>query len=321
MGRKFSIKSLNMKFELPDKNNNVYIVGADTYLGLHFAKYWLAAGGNVFACGMKSHLPKELESVAYTQTDYSSWNLTENKYDWIMLCLDPSMARMYYLNTIGSLCDHLDGNRISVHICFPSSFMMCEAKNNRSIPENSKLIPHSEYEMNLAMAELYLNMRSYNLENDILTYVVRMGEIYGNEFVTDADMSAPGLINSAWNAAINGNPIKMYGLGEKKRTVTYIADACCFAIKYMNLDFAPREINVPGEKMRIVDFLTLLAEHYKVDTPLASPSENATFFNRFSGNQTLSENHAKKVVKYECKVTFRQWLASQKGTIQNPNSL
>ena len=48
MSRKFEIKSMNLKFEIPDRCNNVFIVGADTYLGTHFAKYWLEENRNVY---------------------------------------------------------------------------------------------------------------------------------------------------------------------------------------------------------------------------------------------------------------------------------
>ena len=47
MSRKFEIKSMNLKFEIPDRCNNVFIVGADTYLGTHFAKYLLEENRNV----------------------------------------------------------------------------------------------------------------------------------------------------------------------------------------------------------------------------------------------------------------------------------
>ena len=43
-GQKVSDKKTDMTFELPDKNNRVYIVSADSYFGAHFAKYWLENG-------------------------------------------------------------------------------------------------------------------------------------------------------------------------------------------------------------------------------------------------------------------------------------
>ena len=67
MGRKSQIKKTNMTFELPDKNNRVYIVGADSYFGAHFAKYWLENGIKVHGCGCKDNLPDELRERKYSR--------------------------------------------------------------------------------------------------------------------------------------------------------------------------------------------------------------------------------------------------------------
>ena len=73
MGRKFQIKKTDIAFELPDKNNRVYIIGADSYLGIHFAKYWLESGTEVHGCGCKDNLPDELREIKYSKSDYSEW--------------------------------------------------------------------------------------------------------------------------------------------------------------------------------------------------------------------------------------------------------
>lgn len=311
MSRQFRIDKLDIEFELPDKSNHVYIVGIDTYLGSHFAKYWLEAGSVVHGCGNSGSLSKDLRVVSYSKSDYSSWNFAGIDYDWIMVCLDPLKEISEYLGMIQGLCDYIENNKMFVHICYPSSFMICESNSKRAILENTSLTPHSEYEMNIAAAELYLNMRSCHQDSQLLTYILRMSEMYGNEVAFDDGNPLPGLINTCWHNASAGNPITMYGLGLKKRTVTHVADACRFAIKYMNLDFAPRTVNIPGEKLRVADFLMDIACHFNVETALASPEQHSVFCNRFAGDQVLSDKLALGLVPYKPQFTFRTWLAQQ----------
>ena len=300
-----------MIFTLPKKNNRVFVVGADSYLGGHFVKYWLENGCEVHGCG-EQHLANELlKQIKYSVTDYLTWHLPVTDYDWIIICLDPAQNSKKYLGSIQGLCNYIESNKITAPICYPSSYMICETNSKRAISENVRITPHSEYEMNIAAAELYLTMRSYRTDGLLLSYILRMGELYGQEITFGYIVATPGLINEYWKNAMAGNSLDMYGLGLKKRTVTHIADACRFAIKYMNLDFAPRIINVPGERMQVVDFLMAIASHYNVNTSLVSPAQNNIFCNRFSGNQVLSDKLAKALVKYEHRYTFKRWLMQQ----------
>ena len=47
----------DITFELPDKNNRVYIVGADSHSVAHFSKYYLENGIEIYGCGSKDNLP------------------------------------------------------------------------------------------------------------------------------------------------------------------------------------------------------------------------------------------------------------------------
>ena len=120
MGRKFQIRKTDITFELLDKNNRVYIVGVDSYFGIHFAKYWLENGVEVHGCGSKDNLPDELREIKYSKSDYSIWDLCGLDYDWIMVCLDPMWNMDSYLSIIQSLCNCLESNNISTHICYLS---------------------------------------------------------------------------------------------------------------------------------------------------------------------------------------------------------
>ena len=309
MGRKSQTKETDMTFGLPDKNNRVYIVGADSYLGIHFAKYWLESGAEVHGCGCKDNLPDELREIKYSKSDYSEWKLCDLDYDWIMVCLEPTWKMDAYLSIIQSLCNYLESNNISTHICYPSSFRVCDSSSQHTILETSRLMPRSEYEMNIAAAELHLKMHSFQMNGRLPIRIVRMGEIYGHEFEADGDRTCPGLINESIRQASVGEPVVMYGLGLKKWSVTHISDACHFSIKYMNLDFAPEIINVPGETLCVADVLTNIARHFHVDSVLASASQNSVFCNKFAGDQVLSGKSARQLIAYEPQYRFRQWLA------------
>ncbi len=297
-----------MVFEMPDKSNKILVIGSDTYLGAHFTKYWLAAGYEVYGCGRATKLDESLSRAKYFTGDYSTWHFPICNYDWILLCLDPRDGLDLHLKILESLCDHLVNQGLKSHLCYPSSFAVCEGNSQRPLEEKASLTPHSELEMTIAAAELYLRMRSCRADGKLLTYILRMGEIYGDEFGFD---DAPGLFNFYLRNAVRGDELPMYGLGLKRRTFTHIADACNFAIQYMKLDFPPNTMNVPGENMRIVDFLMAIACHYEVETPLASPDENNVYCNRFAGNQVLSRKLATSLINYELKYEFKAWLSQQ----------
>lgn len=316
MGRKFQIRKTDITFELLDKNNRVYIVGVDSYFGIHFAKYWLENGVEVHGCGSKDNLPDELREIKYSKSDYSIWDLCGLDYDWIMVCLDPMWNMDSYLSIIQSLCNYLESHNISTHICYLSSFRVCDSNSRQAILETARLMPRSEYEMNIAAAELYLKMRSFQMNGRVPVRIVRMGEIYGNEFEPDGDRTYPGLINESLRQASVGEPVVMYGLGLKKWTVTHISDACRFSIKYMNLDFAPEMINVPGETLCVADVLTNIARHFNVDSVLASANQNSVYCNKFAGDQVLSGKSARELIVYEVQYRFRQWLAQQQPLMQ-----
>ena len=315
-GQKVSDKKTDMTFELPDKNNRVYIVGADSYFGAHFAKYWLENGIEVHGCGCKDNLPDELREIKYSKSDYSVWELCGLDYDWIMVCLDPTWKMDAYLSIIQSLCNYLESNHISTHVCYLSSFRVCDSNSRHAILETSRLMPHSEYEMNIAAAELYLRMRSFQMNGRLPVRIVRMGEVYGNEFGANGDHTYPGLINESLRQASVGESVVMYGLGLKKWTVTHVSDACRFSIKYMNLDFAPEIINVPGETLCVADVLMNIARHFHADSVLASASQNSVFCNKFAGDQVLSCKSARQLIAYEPQCRFRQWLARQQSLMQ-----
>ena len=64
MSRQFKIQPLDMTFVLPDKNKRVYIVGIDTYLGIHFAKYLIEEGYDVHGCGNQNLNCDPIKQVA-----------------------------------------------------------------------------------------------------------------------------------------------------------------------------------------------------------------------------------------------------------------
>lgn len=298
-----------LKQKLQKFPNRVYLVGADSYWGRHFAKYWLESGAEVHACGSRAHLPAALREVRYTQTDYSHWECLARSYDWIMLCLDPAWKPDRYLAVMQSLSDAIEERSISAKICCLSSFLACES-HSRRIPEPPRLRPRSEYGMNLAMAELYWNMRSIQMGGKLPLRVVRMGEIYGNDFEDEEDAVTPGVIHESIRLASNGKPVVMHGLGLGKRSVTHISDACRFSIQYLNLALAPKEIHVPGEAFSVADLLLAIARKFQVECTLAPAGEKSVFCDKFVGNQLLSGKSAQRLVAYELQYPFKAWLAA-----------
>lgn len=67
-------------------------------------------------------------------------------------------------------------------------------------------MPYSEYGMNIVTAELQLRKRFVLVNGRLPVRLVRMGEIYGNEFEADGDRTYPGLIKESLRQTSTGKP-------------------------------------------------------------------------------------------------------------------
>ena len=84
-----------------------------------------------------------------------------------MICLDPMWQMDPYLSIIQSLCNYLESNNISMSICYLSSFRICNSNSRQAILETDRLMPRSEYERNIAEAELYLRIHSFQMNGGV----------------------------------------------------------------------------------------------------------------------------------------------------------
>jgi len=318
MPRKYTIKNIG-SFELPDRFQKVFLVGADTYLGGHLAKYFLRSGVQVAGCGLQEKLFGELAAVQYFATAYNdNWDfISDSHYDWVLLCHDPRDGQKKHLGILESLIEYLRHFNEIPRLCYPSTFSVCESSNG-IITERSRVVPKSELDLTIAFAELLLSSQPYRFEKKIQTYILRLGDVYGDELGMG---NMPGLINFYYELARAGEKIPLYGLGLQKRTIINIADVCRLIIDYLNLDFQPQLVNFPGENIRVVEIANLIAKHYNVDGYLEILQRANCFCNPYGGDQKLSFQRLRSIMPIKLTETFAQWLYKQPRSLLKASNL
>lgn len=305
MCRQFQIKGIG-SFEIPQRSNTVYIVGVDTYLGGHLAKSFLDSGIRVFGCGDSHILPGVLSNVKYTVTDYSgNWDfIAVDKYDWIIICHDPRKGRKCHLLVIESLVEYLRTKNMGTRLCYPSSSSICKEVHGK-ITEESPLCPRSELGLTIASAEIFLQSIAYSRISPLYSYILRFGDIYGDNIGLS---NLPGLVNHYIEEAQQKRVVSMYGLGLEQKTITNVQDVCRLTLQYLNLDFQPKLINLPGEKITIAEITAIIAKKFGVEIQQIPLQISDDIFDPYGGNQVLSVREIKSVMKYRLNIKFEPWV-------------
>lgn len=300
-----------MELEFPDRDNVIYIVGADTYLGAHFVKHWLAHGYEVFGCGSAKSVPNVAMS-GYSVTDYRTWNIPHKKYSWLMFCHDPRNGYDEHTGAVRSLCEYLMAAKRSVRIYYPSSATVCTA-SKRAIRETNEIVPHNRLEMAIVTAEQWLQTYCCESDSGILPFIFRLGEVYGKELETE---NAPGMVNQYLCDATKKKTLQVPGLGNRYRSLTHVGDVCEASIKVMEMDIPPRCVNIPGERYSIIDIVIAIAEKYHNETGMGAGGELGDYYSKYVGDRTLSASFFNRMVSFVPNYSFKNWLAGNRSVAQ-----
>lgn len=302
---KVNPKNARLKSSLPERDAMVYIIGADSFLGAHFANHWLTHGYEVDGCG-KSALTAPFPGC-YSVSDYREWDIPDKKYSWFMLCHDPRTGYGEHIDLIRSLCEYLLPDKRSVRICYLSSASIC-ASSGRAIRETSGISPHNALEAAIASAEHWLQAYCCQSEGRLLPFIFRLGDVYGDELG-----SAPaygGVVNRYIRDAMAGKVLNIPGLGNTFRSLSHIGDVCEAAIKLMEADVPPRCANIPGERYSMIDIAVAISDRFGNEISISDGSEFGSDYSPCAGHRNLSASLFKKIVDFTPTHSFKKWLAT-----------
>ena len=295
------------EIELPDKDKSVFIVGADSYYGRNFAEHWKQHGYTVYGCGSKKFNTAGILDNYYV-TDYSAWKIPDIKFAWLLICHDAQNGFEDHFRVIKNLCESLLQEERSINIVYLSSSLIYDS-SSKSIKENYRIVPHNQYEMTIATAENCLHEYSFRSKGKLLPYILRCGDVYGDLI---KGVPYPSLVSKYFSMVQNMDHLFVPGMGASERTLHHISDVCESSIAFLNSDFPPRCVNLPGEKISVVEIAVSFSrkynmEIYMVDSTEVDNEKFGDFYTPYSGNRWTSSHLFKKVVKFTPRYKFRTW--------------
>ena len=296
---------MNVTLQSPDRDNIVYIVGADTYLGMHLCKHFTEHGFRVYGCGKT----EAKEIVAYCQYKKSTllhYSISPQKYAWFLFCHDPHDGYDEHIAALRAFCDSLRNVSVPVRVVYPSSTTICQ-KHGATVQENDPLIPHNRLEMTIVSGENWLQTYSYESNGKIIPYIFRLCDLYGSEFL---EMQGTGFVNHILKKAINEKNLPVPGLGLSSRNMCHISDACESLIAVLRTPVPPQCLNIPGERYQIAELISKVAKKFHLE-PIIDRGENwDDDYSKYSGDLHVSKSFFNHVVNYIPKYKFKNWLGT-----------
>ena len=179
---------------------------------------------------------------------------------------------------------------------------------SRRITEKSEIHPHCLRDAAVVQAEMLLKTWCGLSRNAIAPHVFRYGELYGDP---DLFPMAAGHVNECLSLARQGRALSFYGNLDQMRTLTHIDDFATAVAAISLQDFAPNLVNIPGERLSVVDYLMAIAERYGVDwEPTTKRPDVIDENNPFpSCDRILSSALFKSLLPdFKPKRRFKKWL-------------
>ena len=260
------------------------LVDGKTGLGRALSRALSAAGFAVAECDAeRAAVPAECSQVLY--------------------CHDAAAEPDRHLAGLDALCGALAATRTAdapsqVHVCLftPASAFAGGAPRVR---EEAAPRPHSLRELVCAQAELALQTWCFRTRTAILPQLFRHGELYG--------VSA-GHVAECLRLAQARQPLTLPGLGAQKRTLTHVEDLADAAAALLKKDFAPSPVNLPGETLAVIDYMSPIADRYGVELAMGRDACSEAFPWGL-GDCVLATAVAKaELPAFRPKHRFREWL-------------
>ena len=283
-----------MILRMQARSQKVALVGSDTFIGGSLAKAMEAAGRHVFPC------PSDNDSFASIPDGCNT----------VLFCHDASLETERHAEMLDALCrrlavKHADGN--AVHLCLFTPAMVCQTSGG-IVREDSPTRPNGRCGVASCHAELLLHAWQKMTSNAIISHIFRYGELYGEPCGNETNL---GHLNAALQLARQGKSIQMRGFGLQKRSLTHVDDFACAVAAVLSEYGLPRIVNIPGERMQIVQYMNAIATAFNVGLDYQAKE---TVFDEnlppYSSDCVLSSAVFRGLVTFKPQYKFMKWLNS-----------
>ena len=222
----------------------------------------------------------------------------------VLYCHDAAAEPNRHLAGLDALCGALAATRTAagaasqVHVCLftPASAF---AGDGPRVREAAAPRPHSLRELVCAQAELSLQSWCFRTRTAILPQLFRHGELYG--------VSA-GHVAECLRRAQARQPLTLPGLGAQKRTLTHVEDLADAAAALLKKDFAPSPVNLPGETLAVIDYMSPIADRYGVELAMGRDACSEAFPWGLGDCVLATAAFKAELPAFRPKHRFREWL-------------
>ncbi len=262
------------------------IIGVDSAMGRALARSLRSADFEVLDVGTSGVIPAECNLVLY--------------------CHNAAADTSLHAPRLEQLCRELATTRTpdrQVHVCAFTPVSTCEASTH--IREEAALHPHSLRELAFAQAEMALHAWSAVSSATIVPHIFRNGELYGEV----EGLSPASHVSACLEQAREGRMLLLPGLGAQKRTLTHIDDFADAVTVLLKQGLFPSPINIPGETMRIIDYMNAIAEHFGVELSMSRDCRSEDLPRSF-GDYGISASLFNSEVAFKPHHRFKKWLDS-----------
>jgi len=300
-------------------NKSILILGSNSYIGRHLAKFMHEGGFRLTLCDVQPG-PREPELASfYTPLDILDKNALAKidfAVDGIFLfsgLTGTSAAFKKYeefinVNEVGLLnvLDRVKETGGKARVVFPSSRLVYRGRRDHKLREDDEKEFKTVYAMNKFACENYLEMynRSFGIRYTIFRICVPYGNLLGDY--------SYGTMGFLLGKARQGQNIPLYGDGSQKRTFTHIDDICRVWIKAAFLDSTLNDVfNIGGaDHLSICELAGWVAKKYGVKATFADwPAEDLAIE---SGDTVFDSSKLDGLIDYNYKHNVAGWLESIK---------
>lgn len=250
------------------KNIRCIVIGANGYLGKHFAFYLRQMGVEVIGCDIHEEGLGNYLSV--DMTDNNSVKRMPLNVDYIFMFAGLSgtyvgfdaYERYISINelTLLNLLNAIKESNYRPKVLFPSTRLVYKGYD-KPLTEDAEKEFKTIYASNKIACEGYL--KAYHDSFDIPYTVFRICIPYGNLLSTDYSFGTVGFFIKQAKA---GKDITLYGGGTIKRTFTHIEDLCYQMVAgAFHTESNGQIYNIGGETLTLYEAAHIIAKKYGVN--------------------------------------------------------
>jgi len=257
------------------------LVDGKTGLGRALSRALSAAGFAVAECDAeRAAVPAECSQVLY--------------------CHDAAQEPERHVAQLDALCGALAATHAGRHVrvCVFTPATVCE-DTTKLLRERAALRPRTLVGLAHCQAELLLHSWFARSRGAIRPVIFRHGELYGLE---------TGYIAECLLRARARQPLTLPGLGAQKRTLTHVEDLADAAAALLRKDVLPSPINLPGESLAVIDYLSPIADRFGVELAMGRDCHSEAFPWGLGDCVLATAAFKTELPGFRPKHRFRKWL-------------